>query len=128
MNLLQPAVALSLAALVATASGAEWTAKQRAGPFVVELTVRPKAQVAETAMVFVVTDDSGKPVDTSGAEGRADFSSGELRGRATLRPDGENRMKGYGLMSAKPDLAVEASIEIPGAPPLRAAFRPRPLP
>jgi hypothetical protein len=116
--------ALLLAAAAASAGGAELTTKQPAGPYVVELTVSPKAQVTETAMVFAVTDGNGKPVDTAKARGFANFSSGKLKGRATLRPDGVNRMKGYGLMSAKPDLSIEVSIALPDAPPLEAAFKP----
>ena len=115
--------------LVAAATGSVAIAdglvqKQPAGPYVIELTVSPRPQVTETAMVFAITDESGKPVSLAKASGFANFSSGKLKGRATLRPDGVNRMKGYGLMSAKPDLSIEVSISFPDAPPLKAAFKP----
>ncbi len=75
-------------------------------------------------MLFTITDADGKPVDTAQARGHANFSSGKLKGRATLRPDGANRMKGYGLMSAKRDLSIEVSISFADGPPLKAAFKP----
>lgn len=98
--------------------------QQVAGPYVVELTVNPKPQVTETPMLVTVTDNIGQPVDTAAARGRANFSSGGLKGTATLRPDGANRMKGYGLMSAKPDLRIEVSIFFRGMPELRVLFMP----
>ncbi len=116
---------LIVAALATGGDAAAQTQKQLAGPYVVELAVNPKPQVTETTILFTVTDESGKPVDTSGAKGHADFSSGGLKGRATLRPDGTNRMKGYGLMSAKSDLSVDVSIVFPAARELKAAFKPR---
>lgn len=114
---------LPLLLAATAASGAELTAKQFAAPYVLELRVSPRQQVTETSMRFTITDADGKPVATNGARGHADFSSGGLRGRATLYPDGVNGMKGYGLMSAKPDLSIEVSITIPGAAPIKAAFK-----
>ena len=37
---------------------------------------------------------------------------------------GAKRMKGYGLMSAKPDLFIDVSISFPGHAPLHAQFKP----
>ena len=116
--------ALPLLLAATAASGAELAAKQSAGPYVLELRVSPRLQVFETMMLFTVTDSDGKPVDTAKARGHADFSSGGLRGKATLHPDGANRMKGYGLMSAKPDLSIDVTITFDGAPPLKAIFKP----
>lgn len=119
----------AFAALAMSSIATAQLQKQAAGAYVIELAVNPRPQVTETTMLFTVTDASGKPVDTAKARGHADFSSGGLKGRATLRPDGENRMKGYGLMSAKPDLSVVVSITFADAPELKAAFKPRgPLP
>lgn len=114
---------LPLLLAATAASGAELTAKQSAAPYVLELRVSPRQQVTETSMLFTITDADGKPVDTAKARGHANFSSGGLRGRATLYPDGVNGMKGYGLMSAKPDLSIEVTITIPGAAPIKAAFK-----
>ena len=77
-------------------------------------------------MIFAITDTDGKPVLTAQATGRAEFSSGGLRGTATLYPDGANRMKGYGLMSAKTDLTIAVSIVLPGSPAVQATFHPSP--
>ena len=96
-----------------------------AGPYRIGLEISPKSNVTETAMFFTITDATGKPLDTAGAHGRADFSSGGLKGTATLHPDGANRMKGYGLMSDRPDLTIDVSISLPGGPPARAVFKPR---
>ena len=116
---------LLLAAALATGGGAAaQSQKQAAESYFIELEVAPKPHVTETAMLFTITDADGKPVDTARARGHADFSSGGLRGKSTLHPDGASRMKGYGLMSAKPDLSIEVSISLPGTPPLQAIFRP----
>ena len=114
----------AFAALAMSGTAAAQLQKPAVGPYVIELAVNPRPQVTETAMVFTITDTSGKPVDTAKARGHADFSSGGLKGRATLRPDGENRMKGYGLMSAKPDLRIELTIAFPGEPAQRVVFAP----
>lgn len=90
----------------------------------VELVVKPYPRVAETAIVVFVTDRAEHAVSTQYATGRATFSSGGLKGVATLHPDGANRMRGYGLMSAKPDLRIDVSILFPGQAPLHAQFTP----
>ena len=124
MIALRHIVLLAFAVVGAGGIAAENIQKQPAGPYVIELRVSPRQQVFETMMLFTITDADGKSVATNGARGHADFSSGGLRGRATLYPDGVNGMKGYGLMSAKPDLSIEVSITLPGAAPLKATFKP----
>lgn len=124
MIALRHIVLLAFAVVGAGGAAAENFQKQPAGPYVIELRVSPRQQVFETMMLFNVTDADGKPLATNGASGHANFSSGGLRGRATLYPDGVNRMKGYGLMSAKPDLSIEVTITIPGAAPIKAVFKP----
>lgn len=79
-------------------------------------------------MIFTVTGKDGKPVDTARATGFANFSSGKLKGRATLWPNGANRLMGHGLMSARPDLEIQAEITLPDGIELKAAFKPRQLP
>jgi hypothetical protein len=116
---------LVLAAIATLAGAAEWTARQAAGPYILELRVSPRQQVTETPFVIGVTRTDGQPVATDKASGRAEFSSGGLKGVATLNSDGENLVKGYGLMSAKPDLRIAVTISLPGEPPLRAVFTPR---
>lgn len=113
---------LSALACAPAADSAEWAAKQPADPYVIELRVDPKPEVRETRMTFVITTTDGRPVSTSAAKGRAEFSSGGLKGVATLYPEGDNGMRGYGLMSAKPDLRIVVSITLPGSPIVKAAF------
>lgn len=90
----------------------------------IELVVKPYPKVTETTIVVFVTDRAGHPISTQYATGRATFSSGGLKGVATLHPDGANRMKGYGLMSARRDLLIEVSISFPEQAPLQARFEP----
>ena len=120
---------LVVALAIAGAPGAARAQVQQqvAGSVVIELAVKPRPQVAETAMIFSITSLDGKPIPTAQATGRAEFSSGGLRGTATLYPDGANRMKGYGLMSAKPDLTITVSIVLPSAAPARAVFHLQPV-
>lgn len=91
---------------------------------VIALEVRPRAGVAETPMIVTLTDRDGQPLVADSARGRAEFSSGGLRGTATLHPDGGNRLKGYGLMSARPDLTIAVSVTLPGRPAATATFTP----
>lgn len=95
-----------------------------AGDYQFELVIKPQREVRETPIVLFVTDRDGKPVAATEARGRAIFSSGGLKGVATLHPDGGNRMKGYGLMSAKRDLNIDVSITLPGQAPIQARFIP----
>ena len=104
--------------------GANGGIVRAAGEYRFELLVQPHRAVRETPIVFFVSDRDGKPVETKDARGHAEFSSGGLKGVATLHPDGANRMKGYGLMSAKPDLLIDVSISFPGHAPLHAQFKP----
>lgn len=98
-----------------------------AGDYQFELVIKPHREVRETPIVLFITDRDGKPVETTSARGHADFSSGGLKGRTTLHPDGANRMKGYGLMSAKRDLHIDEKIRpcsIGSRPATRSGFRP----
>lgn len=116
-------VAVALLAAAPLAAGQE-RARQEAGGYIVELAVKPRAHVAETELLFSVSRRDGTPVSSAKAGGHADFSSGGLRGRATLHPAGANRLMGHGLMSAKPDLRIDVTIVFPGDPPVRALFTP----
>ena len=115
---------LAFASAGAGGIAAENVQKRPAGHYIIELRVNPRQEVLETPMFFAITTADGRPVPVSGAKGRAEFASGGLKGVATLHPDGGNRMKGYGLMSAKPDLSIEVSIALPDALPLKVIFRP----
>ena len=116
-------VAIAVLSLVTAPAGAQLH-RQAAGAFIIVLEVRPRSEVTETAMIVTLTDAAGNPVATDKATGRADFSSGGLKGSATLHPEGANRMKGYGLMSGKPDLAIAVTVRLPGEPEAKATFFP----
>jgi len=95
-------LALAVAAGTTQTRAGEWLQERRVGDYVIELRVAPRSQVIETPFVLAITRADGKPVATAKATGRANFSSAGLKGVATLHPDGENRMKGHGLMSEAP--------------------------
>ena len=119
-----PGLILALAVVAGTtqARAAEWLQERRVGDHVIMLRVAPRSTVSETPFVLTFIRADGKPVATARARGRASFSSAGLRGVATLHPDGENRMKGHGLMSASADMRIEVSVTLPGEPPVEAVF------
>lgn len=126
----RPALTLLLACSLASPASAadpDHTGVVETGGVRIELQVSPRAKVSETRMVFQLSTADGSPIATAKAQGHAEFSSGGLKGRATLHPDGEHRLVGYGLMSDRADLRIVATITVPGRPPVTARFEPRKL-
>jgi hypothetical protein len=117
-------LALAVAAGSTQSRAAEWLEARHVGDYVIELRVAPRQHVTETPFVLALTRADGKPVATAKARGQAIFSSAGLKGIATLHPDGENRMKGHGLMSESADMRIEVSLSLPGEPDLQAVFVP----
>jgi hypothetical protein len=115
-------LALAVAAGTTQTRAGEWLQERRVGDYVIELRVAPRSQVIETPFVLAITRADGKPVATAKATGRANFSSAGLKGVATLHPDGENRMKGHGLMSESADMRIEVSMSLPGEASLEVIF------
>ena len=69
--------------------------RRMAGPYHYELGLAKDAgEVKENPVVVYVTDHAGQRIPTAGAAGTATILAGKLKAAATLKPDGDNRMKG----------------------------------
>lgn len=125
-------ILLTLTALAAAAALAQPSAGPNGGEvrfvdgYRLELVLRPAGLgVRENPLVLHVASAEGEPVQTRGAIGRATVAGGDLRGVATLHPDGGSALKGFVLYSARQDLAVSVVIRLPGRDQaIEASFRP----
>ncbi len=99
-----------------------------AGPYHYELVVVKDAKEAkeakENAVVVFVTDHAGQKVLTVGASGTATILAGKLKAASTLKPDGDNRMKGFAKYASASDMKVVVSITLSGKPAEQARFTP----
>lgn len=96
-----------------------------AGPYHYELVVVKDAKEAkENAIVVYVTDHAGQRIPTAGAAGTATILAGKLKAAATLKPDGDNRMKGLAKYASTPDMKVVVSITLSGKTAEQARFTP----
>ncbi len=96
-----------------------------AGPSHYELVVVKDAKEAkENPVVVYVTDHAGKKVLTVGATGSATILAGKLKATSTLKPDGDNRMKGFAKYASTPDMKVVVSISLAGKVAEQARFTP----
>lgn len=128
------ALGLALFATLASAHDAATMASMTAphggqlrmtGPYHYELVlVKTSMRVKENPVLVYVTDHAGQKIDTAGASGSATLTAGQLKASATLRGDGDNRMKGFAKYASTPDMQVLVSITLPGKQPEQAAFTP----
>lgn len=96
-----------------------------AGPYHYELVVVKDAKEAkENAIVVYVTDHAGQKMLTVGATGTATILAGKLKATSTLKPDGDNRMKGLAKYASTPDMKVVVSITLSGKTAEQARFTP----
>ena len=96
-----------------------------AGPNHYELVlVKDAKEAQENPVVVYVTDHAGQKIPTVGAAGTATILAGKLKVAATLKPDGDNRMKGVAKYVSTPDTKVVVSITLAGKPPEQARFTP----
>ncbi|MCO5096520.1 MAG: hypothetical protein M9884_03475 [Rhodocyclaceae bacterium] len=96
-----------------------------AGPNHYELVVvRDSKEAKENAVVVFVTDHAGQKVLTVGASGTATILAGKLKAASTLKPDGDNRMKGFAKYASTSDMKVVVSITLSGKPAEQARFTP----
>ena len=96
-----------------------------AGPNHYELVVvRDSKEAKENAVVVFVTDHAGQKVLTVGASGTATILAGKLKATSPLKPDGDNRMKGFAKYASTSDMKVVVSITLSGKPAEQARFTP----
>jgi hypothetical protein len=86
--------------------------------------VKDAKEAKENPVVVFVTDHSGKKIPSAGASGTATILAGKLKANATLKPDGDNRLKGFATYASSTDMKVVVSIKQPGKPPEQARFTP----
>ena len=96
-----------------------------AGSYGHELVVVKDAKDLKASPIEVyVTDHAGQKISTAAATGTATILAGKQKSAATLRPDGDNRMKGMANYTATPDMKVVVSITLAGKPPEQTRFTP----
>jgi len=96
-----------------------------AGPYHYELVVAKDGRdIKANPVVVYVTDPAGQKVPTAGAAGTATILAGKQKAMAELKPDGDNRMKGFAQYAPAPDMKVVVSITLAGKQPEQARFTP----
>ncbi len=96
-----------------------------AGALHLELVVsKDSPKVRENPVVVYVTDHAGKPVATAGGSGKAQLKAGGVVADLVLRPDGNNRFKGFAKYASDPALSVSLTIVLPGQAAEQARFQP----
>ncbi|MDT3736811.1 MAG: hypothetical protein ROZ00_11340 [Denitratisoma sp.] len=96
-----------------------------AGPYHYELVLAKNATAAqENPVVVYVTDHAGAKISTAGASGSATILAGKLKATATLKPEGENMLKGFAKYASSPDTKVVVSVTLAGKQAEQARFTP----
>ncbi|MCK9389541.1 MAG: hypothetical protein M0Q22_14240 [Sulfuritalea sp.] len=97
----------------------------QAGVYDYELVVaKDSREVKENpVMVYVTVHDKDK-VSTAGATGNATILAGKLKAISTLKPDGDNRMKGFAKYASAADMKVVVSITLNGKAAEQTRFTP----
>lgn len=82
-----------------------------AGPFHYELVVvRDSREAKENPVYVYLTDHAGNKVSSAGASGSAIILAGKQKATATLKPDGDNRLRGMAIYSSDPEMKVVVAI------------------
>lgn len=96
-----------------------------AGPYHHELVmVKDAKDATENPVVVYVTDHAGQKIPTAGASGTATILAGKLKATSALKPDGDNRVKGFAKYASTPGMKVVVSITLSGKQPEQARFTP----
>lgn len=96
-----------------------------AGIYHYELVVtKDSNDVKENPVIVYVTDHASAKIATAGATGTATILAGKIKAMVTLKPDGDNRMKGYAKYASTPGMKVVVSILLSGKQPEQARFTP----
>lgn len=85
---------------------------------------KDSSDMKENPVIVYVTDHAGIKIATAGATGTATILAGKVKATAALKPDGDNRMKGFAKYASTPDMKVVVSITLPGKQPEQARFAP----
>lgn len=98
---------------------------RQAGAYDYELVVvKNSPEVKENPVIVHVTVHDKDKVSTAGATGSATILAGKLKAISTLKPDGDNRMKGFAKYSSAADMKVVVSITLNGQAAEQARFTP----
>ena len=96
-----------------------------AGAFSYELVIDKTAKEGRDSVIVVfVTDHAGKKIQTVGASGTVTILVGKQKVSVTLKPDGDNRLKGGAQYAATPGMKVLVSITLAGQRPEQTRFTP----
>ncbi|CAG0926488.1 MAG: hypothetical protein EFKGCFLK_00778 [Rhodocyclaceae bacterium] len=96
-----------------------------AGPYHFELVLAQDGGDLKThPLVVHVTDHAGQKVPTAGATGTATLLVGKQKASAVLKPDGDNRLKGFARYAPAAGMKAVVSITLAGKPPEQARFTP----
>jgi hypothetical protein len=91
-----------------------------------ELVLTSAAKPSQASPILVyVTDHAGTPVQTAGATGSITLLTGTQKVHATLQPDGDNRLKGWGSYSINPSMKAVVTITLRGQAAQQARFTPK---
>lgn len=98
---------------------------RQAGAYDFELVmVKDSQDVKENPVIVYVTVHDKDKARTAGATGSATILAGKLKAVSTLKPDGDNRMKGFAKYSSAADMKVVVSIALNGQAAEQARFTP----
>lgn len=98
---------------------------RQAGAYDYELVVVKDSQdMKENPVIVYVTVHDKDKVSTAGATGGATILAGKTKAMSTLKPDGDNRMKGFAKYSSAADMKVVVSITLNGQAAEQARFTP----
>jgi hypothetical protein len=96
-----------------------------AGMYHFELVLAKDSKAAkDNPVVVYLSDHAGAKIASAGASGTATLLGPSGKATATLRPDGDNRLKGVAKYASAPDTKFVLSITLPGKPPEQARFTP----
>lgn len=98
---------------------------RQAGAYDYELVVvKDSPDVKENPVIVYVTVHDKDKVSATGATGSATILAGKHKATSTLKPDGDNRLKGFANYSSAADMKVVVSITLNGKAAEQARFTP----
>ena len=98
---------------------------RQAGAYDFELVmVKDSPEEKENPVIVYVSVHDKDKASTTGATGTATILAGKTKAMSTLKPDGDNRMKGFAKYSSAADMKVVVSISLNGKSAEQARFAP----